>query len=101
MSDLPSRAAFAETLNSSYQVFAESGRLVEIMLCELNDGRSSPRHEQFALLFRGPRDPIVPQGQYRLAHATLDCFDLFLVPVGRDDQGTYYEAIFNRLIETT
>jgi len=26
-------------------------------------------------------------------------FELFLVPVGRDDGGTFYEAVFNRLID--
>jgi len=25
-------------------------------------------------------------------------FDLFLVPIGRDDTGTFYEAVFNRMI---
>jgi len=99
MRELPSRAAFAETLNSSYHLHAEPDRTVEIELVELSDGRSSPRQEQFSLLFRGPSDPVMPQGQYRLAHATLEPFELFLVPVSRDDQGTYYEAVFNRLIE--
>jgi hypothetical protein len=26
-------------------------------------------------------------------------FDLFIVPLERSDEGTYYEAIFNRLVK--
>jgi hypothetical protein len=32
-----------------------------------------------------------------MQHVQLGTFDLFLVPVGQDQQGVYYEAIFNRL----
>lgn len=48
----------------------------------------------FRLLFIGPRDPILPQSIYRIS--THDCaWDIFLVPVSRDENGTHYEAIFN------
>lgn len=48
----------------------------------------------FALLFYGPGERLLPQRIYRLEHATLGAFDLFIVPLGPDAQGLRYEAIF-------
>ncbi|WP_033919721.1 DUF6916 family protein [Sphingomonas sp. 37zxx] len=49
----------------------------------------------FALLFRSNHTPMLEQGQYRLTHAVAGTHDIFLVPVGRNDGGILYEAIFN------
>jgi hypothetical protein len=48
----------------------------------------------FTLLFRGPFEPILPQRIYALEHRELGKLELFLVPVGRDEHGTSYEAVF-------
>ena len=48
----------------------------------------------FSLIFRGPRDHVLPQRTYRLAHAALGEFPLFLVPIGPDSVGMRYEAAF-------
>ena len=49
----------------------------------------------FALDFRGPADPTLLQGTYRLHNEALGPLDIFIVPVARDeDGGTDYEAIF-------
>jgi hypothetical protein len=58
------------------------------------DARVQFRRTPFALIFRGPREIILPQRIYRLEHATLGAFELFIVPVGADAQGVDYEAIF-------
>ena len=34
-----------------------------------------------------------------MTHDSIGEFELFLVPVGRDDSGTFYEAVFNRLVK--
>jgi Domain of unknown function (DUF6916) len=52
------------------------------------------KRRPFSLIFRGPRDPILPQQTYPIAHPELGRFDLFVVPVGRDRAGTRYEAVF-------
>jgi hypothetical protein len=49
---------------------------------------------QFSLVFQGPATQLLPQGTYRLAHAELGELELFLVPIGRDADGTRYEAAF-------
>jgi Domain of unknown function (DUF6916) len=55
------------------------------------------RQERFSAVFRGPRDRRLQQGLYQLQHHQLGALDLFLVPVGQDHDGLYYEAVFNRL----
>jgi hypothetical protein len=58
---------------------------------------AASRQERFSLVFRGPRDRLLQQGMYELQHRHLGALALFLVPVGRDHEGLYYEAVFNRL----
>jgi hypothetical protein len=36
-----------------------------------------------------------------MEHDSIGDFELFLVPIARDDSGTYYEAVFNRLVEVS
>lgn len=55
----------------------------------------SRRAEPFSLLFRGPRQPILPQSIYDLAHPDLGTLKIFLVPVQPSGDGAEYEAIFN------
>ena len=52
------------------------------------------QREPFSLLFRGPGNLQLPQRTYRIEHDPMGTFDLFIVPLGPDDQGFRYEAIF-------
>jgi hypothetical protein len=49
----------------------------------------------FSLVFTGPVEPVLPQRTYRLVHDELNSLDIFIVPIGRDDTGVRYEAVFN------
>lgn len=48
----------------------------------------------FVLDWKGPYEPLLPQGIYSFSHGGED-FEMFIVPVGRDRDGTQYEAVFN------
>jgi hypothetical protein len=48
----------------------------------------------FRLEWRGPAEPVLVQAIYRFRRGE-QLFDMFIVPVGRDPNGTLYEAIFN------
>ena len=50
--------------------------------------------ERFSLYFTGP-DRYLPQHVYRIEHEQMGALDLFLVPVGKLDNGFRYEAVFN------
>ena len=93
------RDTFAENVNTRFRVMLEGADAIEAELIEVKPGRSTPRQDQFSLLFRAPQDVALQQGMFRLEHDKMGAFDLFLVPVRKDEQGFYYEAIFNRLLE--
>jgi len=48
----------------------------------------------FSLIFRSPPAAALPQRIYRLQHEQLGALDLFLVPIGPDEAGMCYEAVF-------
>ena len=52
------------------------------------------RRQPFSIVFRGPGDVLLPQRIYRIEHEEIGAFDLFLVPIGLDEEGLRYEAIF-------
>jgi hypothetical protein len=99
MSTQLTRAIFEQNLNSRFWLRDGDGERKPLDLIELKDGRSSPPYEQFALLFRGDKSKIHPQSIYPVEHDAIGGFDLFLVPVDRNDQGTFYQAVFNRLAD--
>lgn len=70
----------------------------DLELMEVHDtGRKSSTRTQspFSLLFRGSRENLLGQQMYRIENGTLGEMDLFLVPVREDQNGYYYEAVFN------
>ena len=48
----------------------------------------------FSLIYRGPLTPILPQRIYPVEHPELGTLELFLVPVGPEQGGMQYEAVF-------
>ena len=54
------------------------------------DGQRQP----FSIIFRGPSEPLLPQQIYRVEHEEQGAMDLFLVPLGPDEHGMQYEAVF-------
>ena len=72
---------------------------VELELVEAKD-RTNDQCERFSLIFQGPGDRMVDQGCYALNHDTMGENQIFLVPIGKDEEKGYrYEAVFNRLKE--
>jgi hypothetical protein len=48
----------------------------------------------FSLMFHGPLTPVLPQRIYPLQHAELGVLEIFIVPLGPDEAGMRYEAVF-------
>lgn len=57
-------------------------------------GRAFADREAFVLTFRGPAEPYLPQGTYRLTHDRLGPQEVFIVPVERTADALHYEANF-------
>ena len=50
--------------------------------------------QPFSLIFRGPREPVLPQAIYALAARHLGALEIFVVPIARNAEGVSYQAIF-------
>jgi hypothetical protein len=93
---------FTPLVGQPFRIGRADGPPVEIELIKVTEWGSlgsggrpdGPPRTPFALLFRGPQAGSLPQQIYPVEHDQLGAFDLFLVPVGPDDAGMRYEAIF-------
>lgn len=99
MTENVTKEMFSENLNTKFRVQQESSDTVELELTQVTLGITTSDNEQFALLFQGPQNPFLPQAMYHVEQERLGELDLFLVPVGRDQNGFQYEAVFNRFLE--
>ena len=70
--------------------------LVSVALCMPNRPRSRRvKRDPFSLFFRGTNDQMLLQGTYRVTSDKLSFDRLFLVPIGRAEDGYFeYEAVF-------
>jgi hypothetical protein len=92
---------FAPAVGETFKLDVGDAGHIELELLEsrLQDPDSpavdaSGARAPFTLTFRGPPEPILPQRIYRLEHPSLATLEIFLVPIGRDEAGTTYEAVF-------
>ena len=88
---------FSKYLNTKFRVTHGESLAVETELSRVSELQLSPDQERFAIVFRGPGQPILPQGSYGFEHDEMGEFTLFIVPMRQDDEGISYEAVFNRL----
>ena len=93
--DLASVAAadFQPHVRSLFRMEADGPLQLTLMSVNERPGPGT-RRQPFSLLFLGPADPVLPQRIYRLEHDVLGLLEIFLVPIGRDEDGTTYEAVF-------
>jgi hypothetical protein len=68
---------------------------LELVSVRGNGLQGAAAREQFALHFRGPLAPLLPQRIYQLTHPQLGTMDIFIVPIARDAGGMTYEAVFS------
>ncbi len=102
MTDLAnlSSGMFAGQLHSIFRfALPDRPEPLEMELVDHREGPQSTDVEQFAIVFSGPGEPILPQGTYPVAHNELGSFELFVVPIGRRSGHLLYEAVFSRLLD--
>jgi len=88
---------FTALVASDFGLTDGSGTNIKLELIEAQSvgaAAAGMSREPFSLTFGGPREPLLAQGTYRLAHGELGEFDLFMVPIGQDADSTRYEAVF-------
>jgi hypothetical protein len=90
---------FSKQAKTKFQAKADDDTYVELELAEVSELKLYPQQEEFVLVFRGPLDAFLGQGVRDFKHDQMGQFELFIVPIRQDQQGFYYEAIFNRIRE--
>lgn len=98
MIDQVGKADFAGCVTERFLVQSGLPDGFELVLIQVTEQQGAPRQEVFSLLFRGPAERPLGQGICPLEHERLGRLAIFLVPVGRDEAGLLYEAVFNRLL---
>ncbi len=91
-------ADFSKCLNKAFNLRLESATLVLELITVDEPGTGAPgggRRQPFSLTFRGPEEPVLPQRVYALEHATMGRLEIFLVPIGPDEAGICYQAVFS------
>jgi hypothetical protein len=94
----------AKTLEGTiFEITLDDGRsttmkLEEALPYELRQPRRArmrePKRTAFSLFFSGDPAIVLPQGMYAFRSEAATFESLFIVPIGRDDQATEYEAVF-------
>lgn len=104
------RSTFVRHLGDTFRVYPESGRRISTRLTEVRDlpatafmskSNVTRAYEQacFMIVLRGPGNQPLPQGGYRVEHARMGRFEIFLVPGAARSRARFYHAVFNRLLE--
>lgn len=86
---------FTPHIGTQFRV-RDEGLHIALELIEVNPYAERPTSGRipFSIVFRGPGQPILPQRIYTLEHAAIGNFGLFVVPIGPDERGMRYEAVF-------
>lgn len=90
---------FSRHLNTKFGIRISETQAIEAELSEISEHMISPRQKRFWIVFRTSNEFLIGQGLHRFEHDQMGAFDLFIVPIERDEEGTYYEAVFNRIIK--
>lgn len=90
---------FRAHLNQQFTVSVDDRSSHAMELVEATESPSNPgvdaRRVPFSVVFRCPRQVVLPQRIYRMEHADLGTFDVFIVPIAADAEGVRYEAVFS------
>jgi|SRR5271165_6343050 hypothetical protein len=94
--DKVDRAQFAELVDQDFEIVVKgaaplNARLIEVR--SLGAARAGGR-EPFVLEFRADASVRLPQRIYAVSHSELGTMEIFLVQVGADSAGAYFEAVF-------
>jgi hypothetical protein len=87
---------FSEHLGGAFRVYPEDSDPLDVELISANElGEEPGGGRPFSVVFRGSGNVALPQRTYRMEHAGIGEFEIFLVPIGPDEKGPRYEAVFN------
>lgn len=97
MSEHLTVADFSKNLNTKFKVFYSEEKVFEAKLVEVLELKNNETLETFSVVWLLPADFGFEQRVFKIEHSELGTMELFIVPVGQNESGIRYEAVFNRL----
>jgi hypothetical protein len=94
--DKVDRAYFAEFVDQDFEITLKNAAPLNVRLAEarsLGAGRAGSR-DPFALTFRADPSVRLPQRICAVSNSQLGTMEIFLVQIGADSAGAYFEAVF-------
>jgi hypothetical protein len=107
MLDSLTEASFAPYKGTEFYIHINAATVVLAELVDVSvrskpapraswDTSSAPQRVPFSIVFRAPLDQPLLQQMYDVEHASIGVIEgLFLVPVGINQDGRFYEAVFS------
>ena len=90
---------FTPHVNEAFTVDLPSGESYVLTLTQVvaiaGANHTMVNRPPFDLRFHGPVAGHLPQQIHRLSHPVLGLLDIFLVPIGRDADAFFYQAVFH------
>ena len=90
------RAQLAEFVGQDFEIALKGAAPVNVRLVEVRSlgAAQAGGREPFALEFRAGASVRLPQHIYAVSHGQLGTMEIFLVQIGADSTGAYFEAVF-------
>jgi hypothetical protein len=86
---------FRPHLGDRFLLHADDATTFDLELVHVTEAaRAGTGRTPFSIAFRGPLESVLPQRIYRLEHVALGALEIFIVPIGPDEAGMRYEAVF-------
>jgi hypothetical protein len=87
---------FLPHVDTAFALKRDDGRESDLTLSNVTQYQhvSKTGRRQFSLIFVGTPGEVLPQHIYPLRHPQMGTLEIFLVPIGRTEAGTEYEAVF-------
>jgi hypothetical protein len=98
--DLLQAADFTAYVQQRFHIYAQSGtpleaELVAVKQISAKPGAGTAKRKPFSIVFRCSDKPPLAQGIYKVENEKMGTLDIFIIPIGPDDEGFCYEAVFN------
>lgn len=92
-------ADFEPHVRTAFHAPVDGDEGIDLELIEVSgltgDTPEDSQRQPFSITLRGPKDRVFEQQMCTLEHPGLGNLQLFLVPLGPDDDGMRYEAVFS------
>jgi hypothetical protein len=89
---------FQPRLGENFHIVIDEDTRLPTKLTEVfpwGEGAAAGRDRHpFSLIFHTVPQAIIPQATYRMETENMEPFEIFVTPIGPDERGMRYEAVF-------